>query len=128
MKKYQTMPDIGTYAWRFTDNAQYIDPTDKDGVLGPTCLGGTDDFPLSYWIHQVLLRDIWCVPTVLARINEPPIGAGGCNVMAEENLKDRSVLFTLSRDVFAGEELFMDYGITYDRSTYGLNKEAEPFS
>jgi len=121
------MPDIGTYAWRFTDNTEYIDPTDQFGNLGSMCLGGTDDFPLSYWIHQFLLKDVWSVPTCLARINEPPIGAGGCNIRAEENLKVRTVTFTLSRNVKAGDELFMDYGTTYDRSSYGPREETEPF-
>jgi SET domain-containing protein len=46
-------------------------------------------------------------------------GGGGCNVMATEDLAKREVIFELSRDVVKGEELFMDYGLTYDRSNYG---------
>jgi hypothetical protein len=127
IKKYQRIPEIGTYIWRFTDNKEFIDPTDPLGVLGPLCLGGTEDFPLSFWIHQVILKDVWSVSTVLARINEPPLGAGGCNVMAEENLKTRTVTFTISQNVYAGEELYMDYGITYDRASYGQGEDREPF-
>ena len=131
MKKYNKIPEIGTYTWRFTDNKEFIDPTDQFGVLGPLCLGGTDDFPLSYFIHQVLLKDVWSVSTMLARINEPPMGVGGCNIMAEENLKLRTVTFTTSRNIYAGEELYMDYGITYDRATYRQGRDEdtddEPF-
>ena len=57
--------------------------------------------------------------TALCRINEPPIGAGGCNVGARENLDKREVVFTTLRDIFAGEELYLDYGLDYDRSGYG---------
>mmetsp|Transcript_2006 Transcript_2006/g.3050 ORF Transcript_2006/g.3050 Transcript_2006/m.3050 type:complete len:257 (-) Transcript_2006:1105-1875(-) len=117
MVKTGKAPDAGVYAWRFTDNQSFIDPTDQNGQLLEYCFGGTDDFPLSYFLHGTILR--WKVSTMLSRINEPPIGGGGCNVRSEENLKTREVVFELSRDVYAGEELFMDYGLTYDRTTYG---------
>jgi hypothetical protein len=117
MKKYESKPATSVYTWRFTDNECLIDPTDSEGQLLDYCLGGTDDFPLSNFWHQTVLG-FWRVPTLLARINEPPIGGGGCNVQSDENLETREVTFSLSRDVFAGEELYMDYGITYDRSGY----------
>ena len=115
--KTEKVPDAGVYAWRFTDNQSFIDPTDQNGQLLEYCYGGTDDFPLSYFLHGKILR--WKIPTLLSRVNEPPIGGGGCNVRTEENLDAREVVFELSRDVYAGEELFMDYGLTYDRTTYG---------
>lgn len=119
MKKYdnELSSNDGTYTWRFTDNKHFIDPTDRYGQLNNVCLGGTDDFPLSYVIHEVILSFIQ-VPTLLARINEPPIGGRGCNVRSEEDLSKKKIVFVLSRDVYAGEELFMDYGLTYDRSNY----------
>lgn len=116
LQKYETVPQTSVYTWRFTDNQSCVDPTNKDGLLLDQCYGGTDDYPFSYFIHEQLFR--WSVPTLLARINEPPIGGSGCNVMATENLEKREVVFELSRDVFAGEELFMDYGLTYDRTAY----------
>ena len=116
--KYESIPQTAVYTWRFTDSKFCIDPTDKGGFILDECYGGTDDYPLSYFIHGVLFR--WLSkPTFLARINEPPIGGGGCNVRSDENLQSREVVFELSRDVVAGEELFMDYGLTYDRSSYG---------
>ena len=121
MKKYDKLPHTGTYAWRLTDNMDMIDPTDRNGYLTDYCRGGSDDFPLSYLLHEGILSSLfsfWSVPTLLTRINEPPIGGGGCNVRTEENLKTREVVFLLSRDVVPGEELFMDYGLTYDRSSY----------
>ena len=122
LNKYESIPQTAVYTWRFTDNKSCIDPTDKDGLLLDRCYGGTDDYPFSYFIHQVLFG--WVnVPTFLARINEPPIGSGGCNVIVTENLETREVEFELSRDVLAGEELFMDYGLTYDRSSYGPSSE-----
>lgn len=117
LQKYEAIPQTAVYTWRFTDNQSCIDPTTKDGLLLDVCYGGTDDYPLSYFIHAILFR-FMAVPTYLARINEPPIGGNGCNVMVTEDLEKRQVIFELSRDVYAGEELFMDYGLTYDRSTY----------
>ena len=116
MQKFEKVPSVCVYAWRFTDNKSYIDPTDQNGNLMEYCLGGSDDFPLSFVIHENLLQ--WKKTTLLARINEPPIGGRGCNVRSEENLETREVVFSLSKDVVAGEELFMDYGLTYDRSGY----------
>jgi len=115
-QKYDRVSECSTYTWRFTDNQYFIDPTDVNGMLGDFCQGGTDDFPFSYVIHKCIG---WNIPTLLARINEPPIGAGGCNVRSEEDLKTREVVFSLSTSVVAGQELFMDYGLTYDRSMYG---------
>ena len=117
LQKYETIPQTAVYTWRFTDNQYCIDPTNVNGELVDVCYGGTDDYPLSYFIHEVLLRTV-NVPTYLARINEPPLNVGGCNVRSDEDLERREVVFELSRDVVAGEELFMDYGLTYDRSGY----------
>jgi hypothetical protein len=58
------------------------------------------------------------VSTALCRINEPPKGKD-VNVVTEEDLETRTVTFFLERDVFEGEELHIDYGLTYDRSGYG---------
>jgi hypothetical protein len=117
LNKYENVPNTATYTWRLTDNRELIDPTDRNGELQNICLGGTPDFPLSYFLHEKILRR--GVPTLLARINEPPLGGGGCNICSSENLETREVTFALSRDVYEGEELFMDYGLTYDRSSYG---------
>lgn len=121
LQKYESIPQTAVYTWRFTDNEFCIDPTNEKGELLDNCLGGTNDYPLSYVIHEQLLCSV-TVPTYLARINEPPINGGGCNVRSEEDLDKREVIFELSRDVVAGEELFMDYGLTYDRSGYQANE------
>ena len=55
------------------------------------------------------------VPTLLSLINEPPMGAD-VNVDTEETGLDMT--FFLNRDVVAGEELYIDYGRNYDRSSY----------
>ena len=54
---------------------------------------------------------------MLCRINEPPVGRDR-NVCTEEELDKRIVKFVTERTVFAGEEFFIDYGLTYDRSGY----------
>lgn len=92
------------------------DPTDFKGQIQNVCQGGSQDTPLSLFFMENVVK--WSVPTILTRINEPPPGFGGCNVRAVEDLESREVLFELTREVYEGEELFMDYGLTYDRSSY----------
>ena len=118
--KCQQFPAAVGYSWRFTDSRYVLDPTDGRGEMQDACCGGTRGVPLSDAAFRTLLRFL-AVDTALCRINEPPIGAGGCNVGARENLASREVVFTLVRDVSAGQELFLDYGLDYDRSSYGRN-------
>ena len=82
------------------------------------CFGGSDEVPFSNVIFSTLLQSLR-VSTALCRINEPPIGVGGCSVSARENLENREVVFELIQDVVLGQELYLDYGLTYDRSAYG---------
>jgi hypothetical protein len=50
------------------------------------------------------------------RIIEDEMNVKLCNVVARQ--EENVVRFELCRDVNAGEELFMDYGLDYDRSGY----------
>lgn len=97
------------YMWALTDEL-VLDPTNKLGIL---------DLELSY------LFGLLKVPTTIARINEPPPGKD-CNVAT--SIDGARVIVTADRDIFADEEIFMDYGRTYDRSDYtsgGISTEAE---
>ena len=116
--KCRRYPQAVGYSWRFTDNKFVIDPTDSRGEIRDICLGGSSEVPFSNVIFASLLR-FWGVSTALCRINEPPIGAGGCNVSARENREKREVVFELIQDVVSGQELYLDYGLDYDRSRYG---------
>lgn len=116
--KCRQHPQAVGYSWRFTDNKFVIDPTDSEGEIQDFCLGGSSDVPLSNFVFANLLG-FWRANTALCRINEPPIGAGGCNVSAREDLEKREVVFTLIQNVYPGQELYLDYGLDYDRSRYG---------
>ncbi len=105
------------YSWRFTDNQFVLDPTNEKGEIQPYCYGGSDEVPFSNLFFRSIFS-VWRKDTALARINEPPVGIGGCNVRSREDLEKREILFELCRDVVGGEELFMDYGVGYDRSGY----------
>ena len=60
------------------------------------------------------------VDPLLAYVNEPPPGYT-TNVTVEDGLDDREICFVASTDISLDEELFIDYGFTYDRSGYGAN-------
>jgi hypothetical protein len=110
-------PQSEAYIWRFGDNQFVIDPTDPQGILQDSCRGGNPSTPLSVGIFATILSFV-TVPTALCRINEPPKGKD-VNVVTEEDSIARKVTFLLERDCSAGEELYIDYGLSYDRSRYG---------
>jgi hypothetical protein len=116
-KLQQLAPYSEAYIWRFGDNKFIIDPTDPQGILQDWCRGGNPSVPLSIGIFATILSFV-TVPTTLCRINEPPKGKD-VNVITEEDLVGRKVNFVLERDCCAGEELYIDYGLSYDRSHYG---------
>lgn len=119
LEKLRKYPQCEGYVWRFTDNKMVIDPTNSKGTLDDICQGGNPSMPLSPQVFQLLSFQ---VPTTLCRINEPPIGKD-VNVVTEEDKDKRQVVFSLERDVYAGEELFIDYGLSYDRSNYGSSAD-----
>merc|ERR1711957_609316 len=114
--KCRRYPNAVGYSWRFTDSKYVIDPTDSCGEMQNFCSGGSD-VPLSNQVFA-LLGIFDGKSTALCRINEPPVGAGGWSVSAKEDLDKREVVFSLLRDVYSGEELYLDYGLDYDRSRY----------
>jgi len=113
VKKY---PQCETYIWRFSDSKFVLDPTNAVGELDEACVGGSPGNPGSFALLSTL--GLFSVSTLLCRINEPPLGKD-VNVVTEEDLEKRTVTFMVDRDVYAGEEFFIDYGFTYDRSMYG---------
>ena len=113
-------PACTEYIWRFTDNQYIIDPTNhQTGELDDFCVGGNPSQFLSCLLFNTILHplSIYSCSTALCRINEPSKGYD-VNVITEEDLINRKVIFTLERDVIAGEELYIDYGLTYDRTKY----------
>ena len=117
LNKLRAFPQCEGYTWRFSDNQFVIDPTNPQGEIEDVCRGGNLSRPFSVTLFQTILRFV-NVPTTLCRINEPPKGRD-VNVVTTEDLASRTVTFALERDVYEGEELFIDYGLSYDRSRYG---------
>jgi hypothetical protein len=118
--KLRLYPACEAYVWRFSDNQYVIDPTNHSGVLDDVCVGGNPSTPLSQWLFaSPPYRTIFGgTATDLCRINEPPRGFD-VNVVTDEDRNRRCVTFTLERDVSKDEELYIDYGLSYDRSLYG---------
>ncbi len=91
------------YIWSVVDN-RIIDPTNKYGIL---------EMELSYFFGLVKVN------TLLARINEPPPNK---DVNVFTKITSNGVEIITERDIFAGEEIFIDYGSKYDRSDYDNEK------
>jgi hypothetical protein len=115
LDKLRQYPQCEGYVWRFSDNNFIIDPTNAVGDTDFNVGGGNPSMLLSQQLFSLL--PFLQVPTTLCRINEPPKGRD-VNVVTNEDIPSRSVTFSLERDVYAGEELFIDYGLSYDRSMY----------
>jgi hypothetical protein len=115
LDKLRQYPQCEGYVWRFSDNKFVIDPTNAVGDTDFFVGGGNPSMLLSRQLFSLL--SFLKVPTTLCRINEPPKGRD-VNVVTNEDVPSRSVTFCLERDVYAGEELFIDYGLSYDRSRY----------
>jgi len=91
------------YIWSVIDN-KIIDPTNKYGIL---------EMELSYFFGLVKVN------TMLARINEPPPQK---DVNVYTKITSNGVEVIAERDIFADEEVFIDYGSKYDRSDYADEK------
>ncbi|KXZ47598.1 hypothetical protein GPECTOR_34g757 [Gonium pectorale] len=102
--KCQDAPLAASYAFR-TGDGRFLDPTDASGQPSP--------YPQPGWP--------WPLPidVTLAFVNEPPKGSPGTNASVEDGSGPDELLFVAATDVPQGAELFIDYGITYDRSGYG---------
>lgn len=88
-----------------------LDPTDWTGAPAPRPQPGLPWFP---------------VDVTLSCINEPPKRSPGVNVTVEDDPKDdEGLIFVAAAPIRAGSELFVDYGLDYDRSSYGANQEED---
>jgi hypothetical protein len=88
---------------------RYMWALSEDTVLDPTNEYGKLDLELSYLFGLVKVN------TMIARINEPSPGKD-CNVFAR--MKGPVVEVVTERTIYAEEEIFIDYGRSYDRSDY----------
>ncbi|KAK9844023.1 hypothetical protein WJX81_002141 [Elliptochloris bilobata] len=107
LAKVATAPRTRDYVLLVPELPQprYLDPTDASGC--PSAWPG----PGLPWLLQA-------DPT-LAFMNEPPAG-GDVNVCFGEALRGDplEVRFVAARQLEAGQELFIDYGRAYNRSSY----------
>eukprot|EP00965_Chrysotila_dentata_P230764 6197974-Pleurochrysis_carterae.AAC.1 len=103
--KLSQFPETSSYCWTMPTGF-VLDPTNGTGILCEP-LRLVDGLPL----------DFGSVQTTLALINEPPVGRD-TNLEIDEVACPGEVLFLTWRGVMAGEELFIDYGQNYDRSSY----------
>ncbi|KAL1530563.1 hypothetical protein AB1Y20_001464 [Prymnesium parvum] len=104
-RKLKIAPRTSNYCWTLGGDRGALDPTDEQGILCE---------PLPFFKDLPSL-DMLSIDTTLALINEPSPGFD-VNVKSEEVGED--VYFYTERQLLAGEELFLDYGTTYDRSSY----------
>ena len=94
------------YMWSISDE-EVLDPTNVDGKL---------ELEIMYFGGLIKVN------TAMARVNEPPPGAD-CNLYTK--VDNGQVYVYAERDIFADEELFLDYGTSFDRSDYGNDEALE---
>ena len=97
-QKVRKWPAAKGYVYA-SDQGWYLDPTDSRGRAIVKKLWGTSD-------------------TTLAFINEPLRGQD-TNVSIADGSDSLDILFVANKDIDKAEELLVDYGILYDRSSYG---------
>lgn len=88
-------------------DGRFLDPTDESGQPSAWPAPGPP------WP--------WPVDVTLSYVNEPPkgpAGAGGTNCFVEDGASPGELLFVANRTIAPGEELYIDYGLNYDRSSY----------
>jgi hypothetical protein len=95
---------------------KYMWEVSEDTMLDPTNAAGSLEMEISY------LFGIVKIDTMIARVNEPP-PRGDCNLRTK--LTPEGIEVATERDIFAGEELFMDYGRRYNREEYGDQADLE---
>ena len=105
LRKLSTVPSAASYCWQL-QSGFVLDPTDEHGNLLET-------LPLFEGYPTMLPSR--AVPTSLALINEPP---PGFDVNIDSYEQNNELTFVCNRDVAEGEEFYLDYGQTYDRSAY----------
>ena len=100
LQKAQYAPETRQYVFHLKD-AMYLDPTDQHGRPSKQPSPGLPWFSID--------------PS-MAYVNEPTTGSS-VNVEFADGL-DGDVVFLAACDVRKGNELYIDYGKTYDRSSY----------
>ena len=105
--KCQHAPLARYYCFR-NKNGRFLDPTDWSGYPSPSPSPST-------------LPWLFPVDVSLAFVNEPPMGSAvGVAVSVEDDGGDEEgLLFVASDDIRQDQEIFVDYGLEYDRSGYG---------
>ena len=101
VQKAQYAPQTKQYVYNLGD-AVHLDPTDQHGQPSDRPSPGLPWFSID--------------PS-MAYVNEPARGSS-VNVETADGL-DGDVVFRAVSDLRKGEELYIDYGSTYDRSSYG---------
>lgn len=105
-----TAPRAGLYCFRNKNNL-LIDPTDAQGNPSKYPAPGLPWIPVN---------------DAMAYVNEPPKGGNGANVSVEDDPNDdEGLLFVTAGEIAAGSEVFVDYGLDYDRSGYGLHLKSK---
>ena len=111
LAKAQRSPEAKQYVFRTDETpVRFVDPTDVHGQ--PSRYPG----PGLPWP--------FALDCTLAFVNEPPPRSRP-NVEVDTSQGPR-IIFKASEDIAPGEELFVDYGTTYDRTSYGPAPGADP--
>ena len=103
-QKCETAP-VARYYCFLNKQGELLDPTDWTGLPSKVPVPGLP------WVP---------VDVTLSYANEPPKSSSGVNTTVEDDPKDDSgLIFVATVNIPAGAEIFVDYGLNYDRTGYG---------
>ena len=101
LRKASMAPNCKRYVFQSESNV-WLDPTNSAGLLV-----NNPNFSIFSWSADASM----------AYVNEPPRGYA-VNVEIVNGVNNLDIIFRAVCDIPAGSELFLDYGRTYDRSSY----------
>lgn len=101
LHKASVAPNCKRYVFQ-TESNVWLDPTNSAGLL----VNNPNSSIFS-----------WSSDASMAYVNEPPRGYA-VNVTIVDGINNLDLVFRATCDIPAGSELFLDYGKTYDRSSY----------
>ena len=103
LAKVRRAPRCQQYVFQISSDL-WLDPTDNTGSLSSKLIG---------------FMPFWTTDISMAYVNEPPVGQTvNVEISDATDSKNPDLQFVTTQNIDPGQELFIDYGNVYNRSSY----------